>query len=276
MSFLKKSKELTYHVLINPEKRKGFIYLIDDYFITILIILNVIGIILETYPAIRHQYYNYFNIFDILSVAAFTVEYLSRLWIADLVYSTKGKIVARLKYIVSPFGIVDLLAILPFYLPMVFEFDLRILRILRLFRLFRVLKLAHYATSLTLIAKVIKSKKEELLITFFVAFIMLLLSSNIMYHIESESQPDKFTSIFSAFWWSIATLTTIGYGDIYPITGWGQLLAAITALFGIGLIAIPTGIISSGFVEELSKRKLKEKEIIEFKYCPHCGKKLKN
>lgn len=272
---MKKIKNFLFAIMINPEQKKSFVYYIDDYILSTLIILNIICIILESYHPIYHHFYLYFHFFDIFSVIIFTIDYIIRIWISDLVYTELGKFKSRLRYMISPFGIVDLLSILPFYLPMFFTFDLRILRALRLLRLFRIFKLAHFIQSLSLIGKVLKSKKEELLITLFMASIIILLSSYIMFHIENQVQPDKFTSIFSALWWALATLTTIGYGDIYPVTALGQILAAITALFGIGLVAIPTGIISMGFIEEITKRRLKEEKSDEINYCPHCGKKLK-
>ncbi|MCL5070794.1 MAG: potassium channel family protein [Actinobacteria bacterium] len=272
---MKKIKNFLFAIMINPERKTNFVYYIDDYFLSTLIILNIICIILESYEPIYHHYYFYFHVFDVFSVIVFTLDYFIRIWISDLVYPELSKIKSRLKYMISPFGIVDLLSILPFYLPMFFKFDLRILRALRLLRLFRIFKLAHFIQSLSLIGKVIRSKKDELLITLFMASIIILLSSYIMFHIENQIQPDKFTSIFSALWWALATLTTIGYGDIYPVTALGQILAAFTALFGIGLVAIPTGIISMGFIEEISKRKQIEENQDEINYCPHCGKKLK-
>jgi voltage-gated potassium channel len=263
-------------VFHNERGKKGWLYYIDDYFITGLIILNIIMIILESYDPVYRSNKSLFDIFELFSVVVFTIEYLIRVWIADIVYPAKSKFRSRMKYIFSLFGITDFLAILPFYLPLAMNFDMRMLRILRLMRLFRVFKLAHYSSSMRLVVNVLKEKKEELFITIFASVILLLMSASVMFHIEEEVQPDKFPNIFASLWWAVATLTTIGYGDVFPITPAGQILAAVTALFGIGLVAIPTGIISMGFMEELSKEKEKhKKETEEYKYCPHCGKKLK-
>jgi voltage-gated potassium channel len=278
MPLYKKIKNKVFEIFYSEKDKTSWIYYIDDYFITSLIVLNIIMIVLESFAPLYHKYYIYFHIFDIFSVIVFTIEYILRIWVADMSYPAKTKLRSRFKYIFSPFGITDLLAILPFYLPFAMEFDMRMLRILRLMRLFRVFKLAHYSSSMRLVVTVLKEKKEELFITVFASFILLLMSASIMFHIEEAVQPDKFPNIFASLWWAVATLTTIGYGDVYPITPAGQILAAITALFGIGLVAIPTGIISMGFMEELSKEKAKKKEdeTEEFKYCPHCGKKLRD
>ena len=164
-----------------------------------------------------------------------------------------------------------MIAILPFYLPFLIPFDLRIVRILRLFRLLRIFKLGRYSKSLNAITSVLKSTKSELAITGFVAFILLVLSSTIMYYFENEVQPEKFASIGHSFWWAVATLTTVGYGDVFPITTMGKVMSGIIALIGIGFIALPTGIISSAFIERVQKEK-KEQKLCT---CPNCGNEFK-
>jgi voltage-gated potassium channel len=166
----------------------------------------------------------------------------------------------------TPLALIDLLAILPFYLPIFVHLDLRIIRILRLFRIFRVFKLARYSESVKILSSVIKRKKEELLIVFFVLFILLIVASSLMYFVENDAQPNVFSSIPMAMWWCIVTLTTVGYGDIYPITVLGRILGGIIALLGIGMFALPTGILASAFAEELQKKHERPK------ICPHCGK----
>jgi voltage-gated potassium channel len=170
-------------------------------------------------------------------------------------------------------GIIDLIAIIPFYLPFIFPFDLGVIRILRLFRLLRIFKLGRYSKSLKTITYIFKETKSELSITVFITFILMILSSTLMYYIEHDDQPELFASIGDAFWWAIATLTTVGYGDVYPVTGLGKLLSGIIALIGIGFVALPTGIISSAFIEKIqTDKKRKEKESIC--ECPHCGKNI--
>ena len=150
---------------------------------------------------------------------------------------------------------------------------------LRLLRLLRILKLGNYSKSLVIIVDIVKEKKNDLLVTISITGLILLLTSALMYEIENSVQPEQFPNILGTLWWSVATLTTIGYGDVYPITALGKMLAAITALLGIGIVAIPTGIISSGFIEAIQKRKRsstkKEKDNNnKIHYCPHCGSKF--
>ncbi len=220
-----------------------------------LIILNVIAIILQSYEGVRGDFDSFFYVFELISVLIFTTEYIIRIWVSE----------NRWKFVFSAFGLIDLVAILPFYLPFLFNFDLRIMRILRLFRMLRVFKLGRYSTSLSLIGQVLKDTKAELLITLFVALILLVFSSTLMYYAEHDAQPDKFASIGHSFWWAVATLTTVGYGDVYPLTGVGKVLSAIIALIGIGFVALPTGIISTAFAERVKERKSKKS------ICPYCG-----
>jgi voltage-gated potassium channel len=241
-------------------------------FIYGLIILNVIALILESYKVFKISFSTYFYYFELISVIIFTIEYVLRLWTSDLEKSIKGNsFQKRLKFGFSTLGLIDFIAILPFYLPFIFPFDLRIIRILRLFRLLRIFKLGRYSKSLNTITSVLKSTKSELAITGFVAFILLVFSSTIMYYFENEAQPEKFASIGHSFWWAVATLTTVGYGDVFPITTMGKIMSGIIALIGIGFIALPTGIISSAFVERIQKEKKKEKNC----KCPNCGTLIK-
>ncbi len=252
-----------------------FYHYVDDYFITGLIILNIIVISVESFEDIYHNYYIYFKIFDTFSIIIFTIEYILRIWSSYNIFDKNiSAFRNRMKYILSPIGIIDLMAILPYYIPFIISVDLRFLRILRLMRLIRVFKLVHYSKSLQMLINVIKLRKQELFVTIFISTIMLLLTASIMYHLEHDIQPDKFPNIFSSLWWAVATLTTIGYGDVYPLTGWGQVLAALTALLGIGLVAIPTGIISSGFIEEIQKKNNSDKDKNKTIICPHCGGKI--
>lgn len=239
-----------------------------DIFIMVLILLNIVAIILETIPEISDSYKNTLHIFEIVSVIIFSIEYLLRIYVSDITHPSSSRFKSALKFIFSIYGIIDLLAILPFYLPVVFKIDLRFIRILRFARFIRILKINRYNKSLSLIWTVIKEKKSELTITGFVTFLILLIASFIMYFVEKDAQPDAFPNILAAFWWAVATLTTVGYGDIYPITGIGKVISGIIAILGIGLVALPTGIVSAGFIEKIGKDK-KEK-----KTCPHCGEEI--
>ncbi len=247
-------------------KQKIYYHLYENKFVIkfiyILIIINVIALILESYQELREQFGTLFQWIEIFSVLIFTIEYILRLWVADL---DKEKKNSRINFFFSPLGLIDLFAILPFYLPMLFTIDLRVIRILRLLRLLRIFKLGRFSKSLKTISEVLKETKTDLITTIFVAFILLVISSTLMYYVESDAQPEKFASIGHSFWWSVATLTTVGYGDVYPVTGLGKLLSAIIALIGIGFVALPTGIISSAFVEKIQPKK--EKSCT----CPNCG-----
>jgi len=244
-----------------------------DYSIEVLIVLNIAAVILESFSNIRTTYSQLFTTFELFSVIVFTAEYLLRVWTADLRFPQKTKMKARIAFIFSGMAIIDLLAILPFYVPLTFRIDLRILRILRLTRILRVLKLGRYSKSLALIGRVLKRSKADLAVTLFVTFLLLLLASSLMYFIENPAQPDKFPNIVASAWWTIITLTTVGYGDVYPVTLLGKVLGGMIALLGIGLVALPTGIISSGFMEEIRIGRQVSNEINSNEVmCPHCGK----
>ena len=239
-----------------------------DNFIIILICINVISIFIETF-SISADVSHVFKLIEIFSVIVFTIEYLLRVWTAPLLYPESSSLKATFKYIFSFMALIDLLAILPFYFPFFIKIDLRILRALRLIRLFRLFKMNRYTSALTTVFTVIKNKASELLSSIFVDFILMLISSVFMYTIESPVQPEVFQNGFSGLWWAVATFTTVGYGDIYPITTAGRILSMIMAVLGIALVAVPTGIISSGFME-LNQKKCEDTK----HYCPYCGKKI--
>ncbi len=264
--------------IINKEENEAS--KLFDYFIVTLILANVAVIILESFEWISKGYSNYFGYFETFSAIVFTIEYILRIWTADLRFKGKNWFYSVLRFVVTPMAIIDLLAIAPFLLPMFFNSDLLFIRILRLItRILRVFKLNRYTKAMKLIGKVVRDKKDELLVTVFITFILLLVASALMFNIEHEVHGDAFPNIAAAFWWAVATLTTIGYGDVYPVTGLGKFLSAVIAMLGIGLVALPTGIISSSFMEELGKQSGNEeqekRESEGFTYCPHCGKKLK-
>ena len=239
-----------------------------DIFIMTLISLNIIAVVLETVESLSSRYVSFFWIFEVFSVSVFTIEYLLRLWTCTADKRFKGSIKGRIRFAVRPLPLVDLLAILPFYLPMVIPFDLRFIRALRLFRVFRFFKMGRYYKAWKMFGYVLKEKKEELVISVFTVLILLVIASSLMYFVENEAQPESFSSIPAAMWWGVATLTTVGYGDVYPITPIGKLLGAIISLLGIGMFALPAGILASGFTDAI--RRSQEKRRI----CPHCGKDI--
>lgn len=226
-----------------------------DVFLVILIISNVFAVILSSVESIYEKSPIFFDGFEIFSVTIFTIEYILRIWSCTAKKEFSHPIRDRLKYATKPLLIVDLLAILPFYLP-ILGLDLRFLRILRIFRVLRVLKLERYFDALRTIVKVLKRKFTEILSTFLVTLILLTIAASFMFYIE----PQTFKSIPDAMWWGIVTLTTVGYGDVYPSTPVGKFIGAILALLGIGLFGLPAGILASGFLEEIqSKNKNKVK-----------------
>lgn len=238
-----------------------------DYAIMSLIILSVISIVLQSIKEIDSKFDPLLIWFDNFSVIVFSAEYLLRLYISDLTHPSGSRVKSVFKFIFSAYGLIDLLAIIPFYLPMLITMDLRFLRTMRLTRFLWILKINRYNDSLKLIGIVIREKRSELTVTGFVAFIILLIASFIMYYLEGDIQPDVFPNILATFWWSVETLTTVGYGDVYPVTIMGKLLSGLIAIVGIGLVALPTGLISAGFMHKIESRK-------SGKVCPHCGKKI--
>ena len=236
-----------------------------------LIFLNVAAVVLETVDWINLRYAFIFSAFEIFSVAVFTVEYTLRVWSCTANPDFKDPVRGRLSFMVTPFALIDLIAVLPFYMPFVFA-DLRFIRARRLFRLFRVLKLARYSDSLKTFVDVLKLKKEELLHMFFAIMILLVVSSSLMYDVEHDAQSDAFSSIPAAMWWGIVTLAKVGYGDIYPVTPWGKFIGSVVVILGIGLFALPTGVLASGFAEVLAQRKEEKKKAGMI--CPHCGRHI--
>ena len=245
---------------------------IFDGLIIFLIIINVLLVILDTFSGLPEIASVVFRYIELVSVIIFSIEYLLRLWTADCVFPDRAPAVARIRYAFSFMALVDLLAILPFYLPYIFPIDLRVLRMIRLLRLLRILKVNRYTHALSTVGGVLKRKGTQLISSMFVVLVLMIMASVLMYNIEYEAQPEVFENAFSGLWWAIATLTTVGYGDIYPITALGKFLSAVIALLGIGLVAVPTGIISAGFMEQITEGKEKPEE--QKHYCPYCGKKI--
>jgi len=237
-----------------------------DIFIISLILLNVAAVVLETVDSLNASYGQFFHAFDLFSVAVFTVEYLLRAWVCTENPQFKTPISGRVHYLITPMAIIDLIAILPFYLPFVVP-ELRFVRAIRLFRLFRILKLARYSDALKTFAEVLNLKKEELGVTFFATLILLVISSSMVYEAENAVQPEAFANIPDAMWWGVVTLTTVGYGDIYPVTPIGKIIGSFVVISGIGLFALPAGILASGFNEVLQRRKEKQRKKM---ICPHC------
>ncbi|MBQ9264026.1 MAG: ion transporter [Clostridia bacterium] len=247
---------------------------IFDLLIMTLIVLSVVSIVLESFEDLNARYRAVFSAFEAFTVAVFTVEYILRIWTADLLYP--GEKHPRLKYIFSFLAIIDLLAILPFYLPFI-SADMRFLRmvrLLRLFRLFRVFKLGRYVDALQTIVQVIRTSASRLIISVVLCAFVMLFSAIIMYTVENPVQPEQFPNVIASLWWAICTLTTVGYGDVYPVTAVGRFFAALISLVGIGIIAIPTGIIAAGFTTAIDKGSEDTPDDPK-PYCPYCGHRIK-
>jgi voltage-gated potassium channel len=224
-----------------------------DLFIVTLILLNVTAFVLETVPSIERDFGPWLSAFEVFSVAIFTVEYLARIWTAVEFpfYSRLSPARARLSHVRSPAMIIDLLAIAPFYLGALLPIDLRVLRILRLLRL---LKLTRYSPAFATLIQVLQNERRGLLGAGLLLLIAVLFSSSAMYYIEADVQPEAFGSIPLAAWWAVTTLTTVGYGDVTPVTALGRLFAGLNMIIGLCILALPVAIIASGFSQELSKR----------------------
>lgn len=255
------------HAILETSVQDDAATLVDDALLTGLILVNVVAVVLETVPGWGTRYAGVFNAIEWVSGPAFTLEYLLRLWACREDPRYARAVGGRIRYALRPLLLVDLLAILPFWLPMLIPLDLRVLRALRLIRLLRLFKMARYVESLQTLGTAIRSRRDELLITLAALGILLLVASTLMYYAESAAQPEAFSSIPKAMWWGVTTLTTVGYGDLYPVTPLGRFMGAIIAILGVGLFALPAGLLASGFSDALQAKRAAA-------CCPHCGKEL--
>lgn len=262
------SKERIYH-FIEPNYEPGRIV---DIGIITLIFLNIVALILETVEPVYNYNRAAFEAFEDFSLVLFTLEYTVRLWAITAEPRFAHPVTGRIRFIFTPLALIDLLAILPFFLPL-FGVDMRFIRVVRILRIFRVIKLARYSRALRLLGQVVAERKEELISIFFVLLTLLVISSSLMYFAEHDDQPEVFASIPTTMWWSVVTLTTVGYGDAFPITALGQTIAAIIAILGIGMFALPAGLLGAGFAEELEKRRKSDNEENPPR-CRHCGESI--
>lgn len=238
----------------DPEKGGQAAWAID-LFLMLLIIANVAATVLESVESIAAAHPVFFAAFETFSVAVFSVEYVLRLWTCTENPAFASAITGRARYAVTPLAIVDLLAVLPFYIPFLIPVDLRFIRILRLMRIFRLLKLGRHSSALKFVRNAFSKEKEVLAVTAVVLVILVIFSSCLMFYLEHEAQPEAFASIPHTMWWAVETLTTVGYGDIIPVTPAGKLLGSFIAILGIAMFAVPTGILASAFLEEVQAQK---------------------
>jgi voltage-gated potassium channel len=220
--------------------------------IGILIVLNVTAVVLESVEAIDAQFGHLFQVFEIVSVIVFSIEYVGRAWAS----AENGRFGpgwrGRLRYMLTPMAIIDLVAIVPFYLGFLIDADTRVLRALRLLRVF---KLTRHSTAMDMLLAVIRNEAATVASSMFVMLIIIVLAASGIYLIEREAQPDAFESIPQAMWWAAVTLTTVGYGDVVPITVVGKVFGLLITIAGVGMVALPAGILASGFSAELQKRR---------------------
>jgi voltage-gated potassium channel len=225
---------------------------VDSFLIT-LIVLNVIAVILESVPSIETRFAGWFLWFERLSVAIFTVEYLARIW-SSIERSEEAKsqpLLARLRYMLRPLSLADLIAILPFYLGALLDVDLRMLRALRLLR---VLKLSRYSTSIALLLDALEKEARPISAAIFVLSLLLLIAASLAYAAEHAVQPEAFGTIPDALWWAVITMTTVGFGDVVPITPAGRVIGGVIAIIGIGMVALPAGLLAAAFSEQIHLR----------------------
>lgn len=236
-----------------------------DIVIVTLILANILVFIVESVEPIRAAVPGFFFWFEVGSVGVFTIEYLLRLWSCVENPKYGSGVFGRVRHAMRPLSVIDFLAVAPFYLPFL-GVDLRVFRAFRLVRIARIAKLGRYSKAIRLIGVVLVEKKEEMFTTIALMLGLLLVASTLMYFVERDVQPDAFGNIPQAMWWGVSMLTTVGYGDVYPITPLGKLLGAVIAIMGVGMFALPTGILGAGFVEELQNARSEREG-----KCPHCG-----
>lgn len=254
-----------YH-LMNPMGSANPLSRVIEISLLALIFVNIIALMLESVTEINATYSGGFLHLEFFSILVFSIEYVLRVWSCVENPKYHKPLSGRLRYMTSTMAIIDLLAILPFYLAYL-PIDLLFIRIIRLFRLFRLLKIARYLKALNLIQAVLHERKEQIYLSLMFIGFLLIVVSTLMFYVEHDAQPEVFSSIPASMWWGIETLTTVGYGDMLPVTSYGRVLGGMISILGIGLFALPAGILSSGLTEHLQKNGKETKR----KKCPHCG-----
>lgn len=253
-----------------------------DMMIIGLIILSVAELVIASIPGMLFHHFWGFVAIEILTAVVFTIEYILRMWSCTVDERYQKPISGRIRYALTPFVLIDLISIMPYYLTLLIPgVNVTFLRTLRVFRFF---KLGRYSRSFQIMIKVLERNKESLLGTVFIIMVVLIIAASLMYQIEFSAQPEVFSSIPEAMWWGIVTIATIGYGDMVPITPLGKALGFVISLVGIGLFALPAGILASGFSEVLKEEEERKqqknqkkfpKNTPEYQICPHCGREIR-
>ena len=251
---ISKSKNVKKRIfdIIQIGSGKDFISRFFDLFIAAVIIISLTATILSTFVEFK-KYEPVLEAIELVSVIIFTIEYILRLWTADYLYPEKKKVASRVAFVFSASGLIDLITFVPYYLPIFFPAGAVAFRIFRVIRILRLFKINTRYDAFSVILDVLKEKRKQIFSSVVMVLILMVASSLCMYSLEHDAQPDKFKNAFSGIWWSTSTLLTIGYGDIYPVTVGGKIMAIIISFLGVGMVAIPTGIISAGFVEAYTK-----------------------
>lgn len=253
MKNLEKAKKRIFEIL-QIGNRSDTLSLMFDVLIVCVIVLNIVVTFCQTFEQLA-GYAGVLHWMELVTIIIFTVEYLLRIWTAEYLYPQVGALRAKLKFVVSFYGLVDLLTILPYFLPFLFPSGAVAFRMLRVVRILHLFRINAKYDAFNVITTVLKEKRNQLMSSICLILIMVMASSLCMYSLEHEAQPEHFSNAFSGIWWSVSTLLTVGYGDIYPVTVGGQIMAIVIAFLGVGMVAIPTGIISAGFVEYYTRIK---------------------
>jgi voltage-gated potassium channel len=261
-------KNRVYHALEVEEGDEGIDRAINLGLFT-LIVVNVTAVVLETVPRFQQRFGLAFDVLEAVSVGIFTLEYLLRVWTCTEDARYRGAVGGRVWFVLSPLALIDFAAIVPAYLPGEVFLDLRYARIVRLIRMLRVLKMSRYSTTVRTFVRVADAKRGDLGLIAVFLLVLLVLASSSMYFVEHRAQPTVYSSIPAAMWWSIETLTTVGYGDMVPATPAGKFLGSLIALLGIGFFALPAGVLAAAFAEELTKTRSVKGA------CPHCGQPMR-
>ena len=234
-----------------------------DLVSALMIVLFLVVSIMETFDGLNRAHKGIFSAIELVIVLFFTVDYVLRLITARYQYPGRSEKKALASYVLSFSGLVDLFSFLPYYLPFFFPAGIIAFRMIRVVRIFRLFRINAYYDSLNVITEVLKNKKQQLLSSVFIVLVLMVASSLCMYSVEHDVQPEAFRNAFSGIWWSASTLLTVGYGDIYPVTALGRVLGIVITFLGVGMVAIPTGIISAGFVEQYTEIKKKSEYLHE-------------
>ena len=277
---IKSKKERIFEILQLGNRTDKVSHACDILIIT-LILINISVSILYTFSELA-RYFPLFHVIETITIVLFTVELALRLWTADFLFG-KGKIKSALLYLLSFNGIVELWSILPFYLPLFLPKGIIAFRIFRVVRMLRLFQVNTYSDSMATIMVVVKRKRNQILSSMVMIFAVMVMASMLMYGLEHQAQPEIFQNAFSGLWWATSALLTVGYGDIYPITPLGEAISILITFLGVGMVAIPTGILSAGFTEYEKEQKMAQvmkqktkyaKEHKKLDYCPYCGEKL--